>query len=252
MTAHGTTPVPTDALAERSRTVGALFDDVAEALTRLGDWMSEAPGLREWLDARLPGGARAIDVGCGTGRFCPRLAERYEEVVGVDPAGALLDIGRKTNAGPGIRYERRSAYDVTPERDGRFDLVFSYSAVFHMRPYEAILPHLISLVAPGGRMVIFEPERTALHDRKGKDADWLVNVAFQSAQLAYRMAGDVGAAIDALRLFFHPSWQKLSEGSALPSREEFGEVFSTWLPGSELAHDVVPGMAVAVWEAPAD
>ncbi|MEO6577859.1 MAG: class I SAM-dependent methyltransferase [Candidatus Limnocylindria bacterium] len=40
-------------------------------------------------------GARSVlDVGCGTGVFALRLAERGLRVIGVDPAGASLDVAR--------------------------------------------------------------------------------------------------------------------------------------------------------------
>ncbi len=241
---------PTEGLGERAETIGGLFDDVAELYDRLADRMSAAPGLHDWLRARLPGGRRALEVGCGTGRFCPLLAETYEEVLGIDPAGALLDIGRRTNARPNIRYEERSAYDVTAERDGRFDLVFAYSAVFHMRPYEAILPHLRSLVAPGGLVVVFETQRPELGGEDGKDAEALTDFAFYSARTAYRMLGTVEASADALRLFLHPSWRRLLTDSPPPTREEIYEAYPRWLPGVELAEGLVAAMTVAVWQAP--
>ncbi|MCT2593170.1 class I SAM-dependent methyltransferase [Streptomyces sp. N2-109] len=254
MSAPGSTPVEATAenLSERSERVGSLFDDVADHFNKIAEKMSAAPGLNDWINARLPGGGRALDAGCGTGRYCPLLADRYEQVLGIDVADALLDIGRAGHSRPNIRYEKRSAYDVTAARDGQFDAVFSYSAVFHMRPYDQILPHLRSLVAPGGLLMVFEPERTSLHDRRGKDADWLTDVAFQNAQTAYRITSDIEAATDALHLFLNPSWRELCEHSVLPSREEFHETFSAWLPGTEFFHDVVPAMGVALWRAPAD
>ena len=39
-----------------------------------------------------------LDVGCGTGTFCSRLVERGLRVLGVDPAGASVDVAR-TKAG---------------------------------------------------------------------------------------------------------------------------------------------------------
>ena len=45
------------------------------------------------------GAAAVLDVGCGTGTFCSRLAtERGLRVLGVDPAGASVDVAR-TKAG---------------------------------------------------------------------------------------------------------------------------------------------------------
>lgn len=246
-----TAGVPPQGPAPAPESIGALFDDVAAPYHRIAEWMSRAPGLHEWLGSALPpGGHRAIDVGCGTGRFCPLLAEHYEEVLGVDVADAMLDIGRRDHSRPNIRYEKRGAHDVTAERDGRFDLVFSYSAVFHMRPYDRILPHLRSLLAPGGRLIVFEPERNAGHERKGEDADWLTDVAFRNARTAYTMTGSVEAATDVLNLFFHPSWQELCRHSSVPSREEFREAFSSWFPGVEFVDGVVPAMVVARWQAP--
>jgi 2-polyprenyl-3-methyl-5-hydroxy-6-metoxy-1,4-benzoquinol methylase len=247
-----TAGVPPRDPAGKSQSIGSLFDDVAAPYNRIAEWMSRAPGLHDWLNSTmLPGGRRAIDVGCGNGRFCPLLAEHYEEVLGVDVADALLAVGRRDHSRPNVRYERRSAHDVTAERDGRFDLVFSYSAVFHMRPYDQILPHLRSLTAPGGRLIVFEPEQNPGHERKGEDEDWLTDAAFQNARTAYRMTGSVQAATDVLDLFFHPSWQELSRHSSVPSREEFRQAYSLWFPGVEFVDGVVPAMGVALWQAPA-
>lgn len=242
-----------ESIAARSAEVGALFDDVAEHFDRMATRMIDAEGpFREWLHAQLPGGDRALDVGCGTGRHCPLLAERYAQVLGVDLSAALIDIARRTRQAANIRYEARSAHDVEPARDGLFDVVFAFSAVFHMRPYDRILPHLRSLVAPGGRLVVLEPQRTDLHARKGRDADWHIPVAFQNAEAVYRATADIAAATDVLNLFLHPSWHKLGELNTLPSPQEFRTAYSEWLPGARFYEGVAVAMAAAVWQAPAE
>jgi SAM-dependent methyltransferase len=41
------------------------------------------------------GAMRVLDIGCGTGTFACMLASRGKDVIGLDPAGALLDVARK-------------------------------------------------------------------------------------------------------------------------------------------------------------
>lgn len=126
--------------------------------------------IHDWLDARLPGGGRLRDVGCGAGRHCLMFSERYDQALGIDPAAPMIDIARKSRPAANISYQERDVYDVTADTDGQFDAVFSFSAVFHM-----------------GR----------------------TTYAFEIAQTAYRVTGDAGAAADGLSLFLHPSWRKL-------------------------------------------
>jgi SAM-dependent methyltransferase len=65
-------------------------------------------------------GARAVlDIGCGTGVFALLLAERGVEVVGVDPAGASLDVAR---AKPGAERVRWVHGEVTALPPLRVDL----------------------------------------------------------------------------------------------------------------------------------
>ena len=57
--------------------------------------------LQRWLDlvardARPAQGSLIVDVGCGTGRFCEPLAERFAaRVMGVDPSEQMLEVARK-------------------------------------------------------------------------------------------------------------------------------------------------------------
>src|ERR1700722_4607864 len=62
-------------------------------------------------------GARSVlDIGCGTGTFACLLAGRGVDVIGADPAGASLDVGRaKPGAGRGGRL-RWGAAGLPPPR----------------------------------------------------------------------------------------------------------------------------------------
>ncbi|CAM5435855.1 Class I SAM-dependent methyltransferase OS=Streptomyces tendae OX=1932 GN=GUR47_05495 PE=4 SV=1 [Streptomyces tendae] len=50
-------------------------------------------------------GARSVlDIGCGTGVFAVLLADRGLDVVGVDPAGASLDVARGRPGADRVRW----------------------------------------------------------------------------------------------------------------------------------------------------
>lgn len=55
---------------------------------------------------------RLLDVGCGTGHFGVLLAGRGLRVVGVDPAGASLDVARGKPDADRVRWVHGTASDV--------------------------------------------------------------------------------------------------------------------------------------------
>lgn len=69
----------------------------------------------------LAAGVRSVlDLGCGTGQLAVRLAEG-REVVGVDPAAAMLDIARRRTGGHRVTWVQSEAQSL--ELGRRFDLV---------------------------------------------------------------------------------------------------------------------------------
>jgi 2-polyprenyl-3-methyl-5-hydroxy-6-metoxy-1,4-benzoquinol methylase len=48
------------------------------------------------------GGRRVLDVGCGSGRYSVELARRGAEVVGIDPAPAMIRIATAAAGGAGV------------------------------------------------------------------------------------------------------------------------------------------------------
>ena len=58
------------------------------------------------------GAGRVVDIGCGTGVFAVDLARRGHKVIGVNPAGPMLDIARRRSAGLDIDWIDGLADDV--------------------------------------------------------------------------------------------------------------------------------------------
>ncbi len=99
-------------------------------------------------------GQRALDVGCGTGRYCALLAQRGATVTGVDPSQGMLEQARR-KIGAGRRFE---VYQGTLEEAGlpdeQFDLVVSALVMSHLPVLEPTLREGARVLRPGGRMVI--------------------------------------------------------------------------------------------------
>lgn len=207
---------------------------------------------RTWVTATVPNladrpGSRAVDLGCGSGRFIDLLADRHNHVLGVDIAARELDIARTNHAQPHVQFEHRSLLDVTAEHDGQFDTVFTVNTVHHLRAHGIVLPHVRSLVAPGGHLIaidIIDPGNWA-------DLDWHIHDAFTDAEISYRhRSHDPDVAADLIRLRLHPAWlDHVTENIPLTC-EQFTTQYTAEFPGVQITQlDRV--VAAAHWHAPA-
>lgn len=110
-------------------------------------------------------GARsAIDVGCGTGVFALRLAERGIDVVGVEPAGEMLAVARSKPGADGVRWVHGDAAAL-PEHDADLaTMTANVAQVFTTdEAWEETLVAVRGALRPGGTLA-FEtrvPQRRA-------------------------------------------------------------------------------------------
>src|SRR5262245_41523617 len=97
-----------------------LYDDpdLAQFYDLENGWAADLDHCRDL--AR--GCSSVLDLGCGTGLFAAALArEQDAEVVGVDPAAAMLDVAPARPGGERVRWVQGDARSIRLER--RFDLV---------------------------------------------------------------------------------------------------------------------------------
>ena len=229
----------------------AYFDDLAELFRTVAT--DTDPIYRSWVTAVVPRlserpGSRAVDLGCGPGRFLDLLADRHSEVLGVDIAEAGIEIARREHRRPNIRLQTRSLLDVTAETDGRFDTVFSVNTIHHLRAHDVVLPHLRSLLVPGGHLVVAD-----IVDPGGWDSgvDWHIHEAFVSAENSYRnRSQDPEVAADFLRLQLHPAWLEHVTTNIPLTREQFHTQYGAVFPGAEFA-ELDRVVAAVHWRAPA-
>src|SRR5438445_10146250 len=82
-----------------------------------------------------PRRGRALDFGCGVGRLTQALGSRFDEVVGVDIAPAMLELAERHNRlGARCRYLLNETPDLRSFPAGHFDLVCTLITLQHVHP----------------------------------------------------------------------------------------------------------------------
>ena len=98
------------------------------------------------VGAERPG--LVVDLGCGTGLASRGLAERADEVIGVEPNPAMLARARAATDQRNVRY--REAYaGETGLADGEADLVTAWQAFHWMEP-QPVLAEAARILREGG------------------------------------------------------------------------------------------------------
>jgi len=110
--------------------------------------------LAPWLAGLRP--RRAIDIGCGTGRWAARLG-----AIGVDPSIEMLSVARRK---PGMA-GRLAAGDAAsiPIASSAADLVLCTLTLGHVPNWVEAMRELARVVAPGGTLILtdFHPDAAA-------------------------------------------------------------------------------------------
>lgn len=116
--------------------------------------------LVEMLDGDGPplDGARVLDFGCGTGLLVEHLVGAGSTVVAVDTSVGMLDVLEAKVARHGWREVLTST--VLPGPSERFDLVVCSSVCSFLDDHPATVAELAARLAPGGRFVQWDWERT--------------------------------------------------------------------------------------------
>jgi ubiquinone/menaquinone biosynthesis C-methylase UbiE len=108
-------------------------------------------------------GSRALDFGCGVGRLTFALAERYDEVCGVDISSRMLKLAEEANPrGDRCRFIHNQRPDLSVFDDATFDLVYSSLVLQHMETEfsRRYLAEFGRVLRPGGTLTFHLPART--------------------------------------------------------------------------------------------
>jgi len=99
-------------------------------------------------------GLRAIDCGCGEGRFCRLLVQRGAAyVLGLDLCVPMIEAATEMQSGR-EEYRVADVQNMSFLGDGAFDLAVSYLNQCDLADFRANTTEVFRILKPGGRLVI--------------------------------------------------------------------------------------------------
>jgi SAM-dependent methyltransferase len=103
----------------------------------------------------ISAGDRVLDVACGPGNFTRDFARAACDglVVGLDASESMLGVAVRDTKSDNVAYVRGDACDL-PFRDGSFDAVCCFAALYLIEEPMRALAEIARVLAPGGRVAL--------------------------------------------------------------------------------------------------
>ena len=117
-----------------------------------GDW-----GRRHVLDAPMLARVRgrgfqsAVDIGCGEGRFCRKLAAEHIRCIGIDPTADLIHAAQQRDPQGDYRIEPAESLSLA---DASVDLAIAYLSLIDIADLPLALAEAHRVLRPGGVFLI--------------------------------------------------------------------------------------------------
>jgi 2-polyprenyl-3-methyl-5-hydroxy-6-metoxy-1,4-benzoquinol methylase len=104
-------------------------------------------------------GSEVLDVGCGPGILCRKIAERVADtnVTGIDFSAYTIGRNAERDANLGIHYHRVDVQTELRGLEGCFDVVTMCEVLEHLDDPEEVVAAALALVRPGGLLILSCP-----------------------------------------------------------------------------------------------
>lgn len=142
----------------------------------------------------LEAGDSVLDVGCHTGYFTVRIAEKYKKVIGIDILPNNIEIANKFFNRPNIEYKVMDALDIaTNFREETFNCIVITEVLEHIADPDLLIKNCYKLLKPGGILIISTPN--AYSFKSFMDYFTIINLVRVVKQLENQKMG-IGTNVD--------------------------------------------------------
>ncbi len=142
---------------------------------------------------------RILDVGCGVGTYVRKFRQFSTDVHGVD-----VDVDKVAKASATLPNILTAPAEVLPYPDDSFDVVLLHEVIEHVDDDARAVAEATRVVAPGGRVVIYAPNRLYPFETHG---------AYFGGHFVFGLIPLVNYLPDALRKHFCPHVRAYTSGS---------------------------------------
>jgi 2-polyprenyl-3-methyl-5-hydroxy-6-metoxy-1,4-benzoquinol methylase len=119
-------------------------------------WDAPISETRFWRETRWPAnlqGEKILEVGCGSGRFTQFAAATGAALFSIDASAAVDVAARNNSEASNITFAQASLYNPPFLRES-FDKIFCFGVIQHCPSPKKAFFSLVSLLKPGGEIVI--------------------------------------------------------------------------------------------------
>jgi ubiquinone/menaquinone biosynthesis C-methylase UbiE len=121
----------------------------------------------------VPSGGKALEIGCGTGKFSVSIAKYFDELIGFDISSVAVERARMMQSEHRPELDEKVTYLATnadgplPFEDAEFDVVIMISVLEHVVDVFHVLDEIKRISKPGATLILSVPN--AAYIRHVKD-----------------------------------------------------------------------------------
>ncbi|MDA0772751.1 MAG: class I SAM-dependent methyltransferase [Cyanobacteria bacterium] len=147
------------ALNSRSQKDQALFDNISEQYFKKDLNKASRIARKHRLIQTLGKNSttlRVLELGCGAGFGAEYLQGHYSHYTGVDYSTQFINLAKQRSQDPQVTWICSDFLELGT--DSQYDLIFMIGVLHHVEDIDAALRKCFKLLAPGGILVVNEPQ----------------------------------------------------------------------------------------------